>query len=222
MATVALPLLEGPRLQEQRIAMTFEEFLALPENLHAEWVDGEAIIFKSTTALHARVITFLVRLVGGFAEELGLGEVLTAPYGMRVRSGRPFREPDVMFVSAVHRDRVVGIAVEVPADLVIEVVSDDSVTRDRTEKFEEYQETGVSEYWIYDPRPGQERVDAYHLGDAGRFEPIAPDAEGRLRSVVLPGFWLRLDWLQADPLPSVRAVLAEILAELPRTGSATD
>ena len=50
-----------------------------------------------------------------------------------------------------------------PADLVIEVISDDSVTRDRVEKFDEYLEAGVREYWVIDPRPGQQRALFYVL-----------------------------------------------------------
>ena len=38
-------------------------------------------------------------------------------------------------------------------DLIIEVISDDSVGRDRAEKFEEYEEAGVREYWIIDLAP---------------------------------------------------------------------
>ena len=47
MATNVLHLVESPITEERRIAMSFEEFISLPENLQAEWVDGEAIIFMS-------------------------------------------------------------------------------------------------------------------------------------------------------------------------------
>ena len=215
MLTQALPLLEAPITGGRRIVMTFEEFLTLPESIQAEWVDGETIIFVTATSTHARVISFLLRLIGGFAEERELGEVLTAPYGMRLRQGQSFREPDLMFVASEHRERVSGIAIEGPADLVVEVISDDSTARDRADKFYEYQEGGVPEYWIYDPRPGKERADVYRLGLDGKYEPIVADSQGRLHSSVLAGFWLRVEWLRADPLPPTRTALAEILAGRP-------
>jgi Uma2 family endonuclease len=221
MATLAPILLETPITEERRIRMTFEQFLTLPESIQAEWVDGEAIIFMTTTIVHARVVSFLIRLIGDFAEEFGLGEVLTAPCGMRLRPGGSFREPDVMFISATHRERLAGMAIEGPADLVIEIMSDDSVARDRADKFYEYQEGGVREFWIYDPRPGKERADFYRLGKDGKYEPIVPDADRRLWSSILPGFWLRLDWLRADPLPPVKTALAEILADLGGAGTRT-
>jgi Uma2 family endonuclease len=37
------------------------------------------------------------------------------------------------------------------ADIVIEVVSPESATRDYCEKFHEYEQGGVPEYWIIDP-----------------------------------------------------------------------
>ena len=36
------------------------------------------------------------------------------------------------------------------ADICIEVISPESVIRDRGEKFEEYERGGVGEYWIFD------------------------------------------------------------------------
>ena len=155
-----------------------------------------------------------MRLIGGFSDEIGLGEVLAAPYGMRLRQGRSFREPDILFVATAHRNRLVGSAIEGPADLVIEIISDDSTVRDREEKFHEYQEGGVPEYWIYDPRPGKERADFHRRGLDGRFEPIVADSQGRMHSSVLPGFWLRIDWLSSEPRPLPKVALDAILAEL--------
>jgi Uma2 family endonuclease len=202
---------QPPILDETRIPMSLEEFLALPETMHAEWVDGEAIIFMTTTDVHALAVVFLVRLLGDFAEEHEPGLVLTAPYGMRVRPDAPLREPDLMVLLSANRDRLGRLWIEGPADLVFEVISDDSAGRDRADKFYEYQHGGVPEYWIYDPRPRLQRLDGYRLGDDGRYLAIQPDANGRYRSSALPGFWLRLEWLTQEPLPRPKAILAEIL-----------
>src|SRR5687768_10863893 len=125
MATDVLHRVESPITEERRIVMSFEECLTLPECIQAEWVDREAIIFRSTTIVLTRLVSFLMRLIGGFVDEFGLGEVLTAPFGMRLRQGRSFREPDILFVATAHRNRLVDIAIEGPTDLVIEVISDD-------------------------------------------------------------------------------------------------
>src|SRR5688500_3395320 len=114
MAAHPLLQIERPILQDLRLPMSFEEFVELPEKWHAEWVDGEAIIFVTTTEVHARYAFFLARVIAGFADEFDLGEVFTAPYGMRVRDGRSFREPDVMFIRTEQREHVVGIAMQGP------------------------------------------------------------------------------------------------------------
>ena len=132
---------------------------------------------------------------------------------MRIVPGRSSREPDLLFVARDHRDRIADKRVEGPADLVVELISDDSVTRDRVDKSREYEAAGIPEYWLLDPRPRQQRADFYQLTGAGTYRPVSPDADGRYHSVVVPGFWLRPDWLWQDPLPAVWTCLAEIAPE---------
>jgi Uma2 family endonuclease len=186
-------------IPEQRLTMTYEEFLDwLGETRHGEWVDGEVIVFMPSTVFHARAAAFLFTLLSLYARSRGLGEILASSLQMRVRAGRSSREPDLFFVAHQHRDRV------------LELVSDDSVARDREAKLAEYAAVGVPEYWIHDPRPGQRRSDFYRLTQDGRYKPTAPDAAGRVHSGVFPGFWLSPGWLRDDPLPDPVACLTEI------------
>lgn len=132
---------------------------------------------------------------------------------MLILPGKASREPDLFFVAREHSDRVTEDRLAGPADLVVEIVSDSGVTRDFVEKFQEYREAGVREYWIFDPRPGEKRADFYRLNARGEYEPIAPDSAGRYRATVLPGFWLDPDWLWRDPLPAPLTLLAAIAPE---------
>jgi Uma2 family endonuclease len=135
-----------------------------------------------------------------------LGTVLTAPFQMKLpRSGR---EPDVLVVLKEHLERLEPTFLAGPADLVVEVVSDESVGRDRGEKFEEYREAGIPEYWLLDPRV--EQADFYWLDDRGRYLPTPVETGGIYRSRVLSDFWMRVDWLWQQPLPDTTSVLLEI------------
>ena len=96
------------------------------------------------------------------------------------------------------------------------MVSDDSVERDRKEKLEEYAAAGVAEYWAIEARPGKHGADFYELVD-GSYRPIPLDADGRLRSRAVRGFWLRPEWLLQDPPPSALKRLAVIVPEALRT-----
>ena len=75
------------------------------------------------------------------------------------------------------------------------------------EKFYEYERAGISEYWLIGPQT--KRAEFYQLMAAGQYQLMPPDAEGAYRSVVLPGLWLRVEWLWEEPLPHVLDVLRE-------------
>jgi Uma2 family endonuclease len=183
--------------------MTYEEYVEWsPENQKTEWVDGEVIEFMSTKTKHARLETFLIVLISNFVLLRGLGQVYSGTYAMRVRGGRSSREPDVAFVANENLGLITPDRLEGPADLVVEIVSADSVRRDRREKFKEYAEVGVREYWIAEGRDGFQGFDAYELVAPGKYRRIEPDADGLIRSRVLAGLAIDPAWLAADPPPN--------------------
>ncbi len=84
-------------------------------------------------------------------------------------------------------------------DLCVEALSDSSkaeMERDTIIKKQEYAQIGVKEYYILD---WDERTVFYRRTSAGAYEPILPDAEGVLRSEVLPGFQFRVADLRNQP-----------------------
>jgi Uma2 family endonuclease len=192
--------------------MSYEEYLAWAgEDVHADWVNGEVIVQMPPKPRHQQVVAFLLQLLGLFIQLFQAGRLLPAPLEMRATPDGPAREPDLLFVAREHLDRLTETRLSGPADLVVEVVSDDSVARDRADKFYEYQLAGVKEYWIIDPRPGYERVDFYVLDDKGRYTPVPVDADGRYHSTVLTGFWFQVDWVLATEPPEVLQVLAQVV-----------
>ena len=211
------PTVDAPPVQERRLRMSYEEFLKWSdEDTHAEWVNGEVIVFMPPKTIHQQIVVFLSNLLSLYVRFFNLGEVLTAPFEMRVLPGRSSREPDLLFIAHEHQDRLTAERLDGPADLVVELVSDSSVARDRDDKFYEYQEAGVPEYWIIDPRPGKERADFYQLTPQGKYQAALPDANGRYHPSVLPGFWLDPNWLWQRPLPSALTILAIIAPEVLR------
>jgi Uma2 family endonuclease len=196
-----LETLLGPR------RMTYEEFLAwADEDTLAEWVDGEVVMYTPASNVHQDISGFLESVMRSFVEARQLGIVRSAPFQMKLaRSGR---EPDLLFVADEHLGRLRETYLDGPADLVVEIISPESVGRDRGEKFYEYEQAGIPEYWLVDP--GTKRAEFYTLDAEGHYAPVLYGAEGVYRSTVLPGFWLKVAWLWAEPLPSPVRVLAEI------------
>lgn len=199
----------------ERLRMTYEEFLAwADEDMHAEWVNGEVIVHMTAKERHQEIVRFLLELFGLFNQFFRAGRFFIAPYQMKLSPEGSGREPDILFVTREHESRVTEQGIRGPADLVIEIVSDDIVTRDRVEKFEEYEQYGVPEYWIIDPRAKRPRAEFYQLDERGQYQPVPVGKDGVYHSKVLPGFWLRVDWLWAETLPESLFVFAEI-ANLP-------
>jgi Uma2 family endonuclease len=116
--------------------------------------------------------------------------------------------PDLLFLAKEHLGRLRESHIEGPADLVVEIVSKESRGRDRGEKFYEYAEGGVPEYWLLDPQ--LEQAEFYQLDAQGRYQMVAPDDSGIYHAKVVAGFWLRVAWLWHQPLPDPVQVLLEI------------
>jgi Uma2 family endonuclease len=133
---------------------------------------------------HQLITGLLLQIMNIYAEIRNLGQVLSAPFLMRLSDVPSGREPDLLFVAHAHLDRLKETYLDGPADLVVEIVSPESRARDRGEKFYEYEAAGVGEYWLIDP--------------------------DRQQAEFLPGLWLRVEWLWQESLPKVLDVLREM------------
>jgi Uma2 family endonuclease len=185
--------------------VTYEEFLALTdEDTLAEWVDGEIVMSSPASYLHQDIAGFLESVMRVYAETRHLGVVCSAPFQMKMSQGR---EPDLLFIANDRLDRLQSNYLDGPADLVVEIVSPESVGRDRGDKFTEYEAGGVPEYWLLDPQ--RRWAEFYHL-EGERYRLAFAGAEGEYRARNLPGFHVRVEWLWQQPLPRVLDVIREL------------
>ncbi len=188
--------------------MTYEEFLERSdEDAWAEWVDGEVIHMSPASKKHQLLASFLAALLQLFVEARQLGLVLTAPFQMKLAVRPSGREPDVIFIAREHVDLLKDVYLDGPADLAIEVISPDSRARDRGDKYYEYEQAGVREYWMFDPI--RKQAEFYRLGPDGVYALVSIGEDGIFRSVVLEGLWLKVDWLWQEPLPPLMSVLKD-------------
>jgi Uma2 family endonuclease len=198
------------RTEHDADLVTVEEFYRLvPDGQKADLIDG-VIYTASPDSLRANELTGLVFfLLKGFAESQRLGgEVLLHRYTFELSPVRA-PEPDVAYVRADRLNLVAERAMHGAPDIAVEVVSRESRQRDYGEKRQLYEEAGVAEYWIIDPI--QQRVEFLVL-EAGRYQIARLEENRRFRSRALPGFWIDVDWLLADPLPSDTRCLETLLA----------
>lgn len=189
---------------------TVDEFYDLmADGQKADLLDG-VIHVASPDSLRANDITaFVLYLIRGFnaARRLG-GKALVNRYAFILSQIRA-PEPDVAYVRAERLHLLQHGGMRGGPDAAVEVVSHESRGRDFGEKRQVYQDAGVLEYWIIDP--WQDRVEFLRLRN-GRYELVPLESNRIFRSEAIPGFWLNVDWLLADPLPDDYACLQEILA----------
>lgn len=171
---------------------TEEAYLAISDlNRILELSEGRLVVHDMPIPEHQRIIRNLSRKLEDWTAEHQAGEVLFAPMPVRLWPGK-FREPDIMFYLAEHADRIGERYGEAP-DLVVEVLSTTTAMIDREEKFSEYAQAGIPEYWIIDP--DARTVEVFVLQDdqyalQGQFQP------GQVvHSTLLPDFEVAVDEL---------------------------
>jgi Uma2 family endonuclease len=145
-------VLEAPLETQPPLKMTYEEFLAwADEDTRAEWVNGEVVFMGQVSKLHQVVGGFLLTLIKLFVEAHQLGQVFYESFQMKTGTTLPGRLLDITFVANENLSRVGEQGLEGPGDLVVEIISPESRARDRGDKFYEYEQGGVREYWLLDP-----------------------------------------------------------------------
>lgn len=191
-------------------AMSEEEFVAwCDEDTRAEWVNGEAIMMSPANIEHILLSVWLLRVLAAFVDHHSLG-VLMQDAQLRLPGQRARRVPDLLFVAQDRQSLIGRTAVEGPPDLIVEIVSPDSLARDWREKHLEYQAAGVREYWVIDP--ASQHMEAYVLDAAQAGSPYRriEEKDGVIESVVLAGLKLRTAWLWPASRPKVLDALREI------------
>ncbi len=189
--------------------LTYEEFLSEYDGRYVEYVGSEVIGPMTVGSRHNQLTGFLRALLQFFVEVKGVGQIYGEPFQMKMvfADGVHGREPDVFFIKNENLTRLTDRFYDGGADLVIEIVSPDSVVRDTHEKFEEYQAAGVSEYWIIDPR--RRTATFYGFDDDGKYQLLPLSDGGRFESRVIVGLWIESDWLWDEPLPNLIDVFKE-------------
>ncbi len=163
-----------------------------PEKVKATFIRGSLEVEMSPAELewHAKLKVELVGELRRLIKRHNLGDlfcdsttVVWPPAGLST-------EPDLVFCSwdsyrsgrvreserKEGSDRFVEL-VGVP-DLVVEIVSDSSVSKDKRRPRRTYWQAGIPEYWIVDARgPARVRFEILTRGETG-YEPVTPDDEG--------------------------------------------
>lgn len=187
--------------------VSFEAFLDWSdEDTRAEWEDGEVITASPASRRHQDLNDWLTTILRIYVRHHKLGWVSSAPFLVQLQTVQQGREPDLIFIKTKNMSRLQETYVAGPPDLIVEIVSPESISRGR--KFVEYETEGVPEYWLLDPI--RKEAEFYQLGSDQHYHLSLPDAGGIYHSAAVTGFWLRTSWLWQDPLPDELTILREL------------
>lgn len=167
----------------QRGTWTYADLADWPESAGqlVEIIDGELIVTPAPIPPHELLTIELVFAFGAVVRPGRLGRLFTAPTDVLLPDGGAL-QPDLVFVRSERLGIVGRTAIEGPPDIVVEVLSPTTRSRDLGRKKALYALLGVPEYWLVDPE--RRTVDLFALRD-GADHPL-PQSNGTVRSVVLP------------------------------------
>lgn len=163
--------------------LTYDDLVATPDDgKRYEIIDGELFVGASPRRVHQLTTKRVYDVLNDASEGERIGTALFAPADVRL-SLHDIVQPDVLFIL---RDRLpiytdIGL-VEGPPDIVVEVLSPGSHTRDLVKKAKLYAWAGVPEYWQADPFARTLRILTLR---ASHYEAVKL-VDGRVRSTVLP------------------------------------
>ncbi|HLN31010.1 MAG TPA: Uma2 family endonuclease [Gemmataceae bacterium] len=184
------------RVLARKGSHTFQDFCVLVrDDQKADLIDGIIYMASPENTNANALFVWLTILLGSYIESLDLGQLFGSRVAFRL-SNKESPEPDLAVVLKKRLHLIEGGFVNGRPDLAIEIVSPESVERDYVKKRRQYQKAGVPEYWIIDET--EEKVTLLRLGSDGKYREERVRG-GVLRSQVLPGFWIRPEWLRQRP-----------------------
>lgn len=191
--------------------LTFDEFVQLfGEDDDVELVDGVVVQRMAAKDTHEDLFRWLLFLHVGYTETKSLGIVRGSRTPVKITEYRG-RLPDIVFVRSENTHIVQEDGIFGTPDLVVEIRSVGDRLSEMLTKEADYRSIKVPEIWLIDQVKGQVRV----LRRRGERYEEQVMRRGILRSEVIEGFWLRVDWIFKKPLPNVLETLQKILRVKP-------
>ena len=136
--------------QEIRIKVTYDDYAKTPEDERWELLDGELIMAAAPNMKHQSVQSNTDWHVQRFVRDRDLGRVFNAPTDV-VLSEHDVVQPDLVFVSSEREHIITDANIQGAPDLVVEILSPSTASRDWRDKLDLYARHGVAEYWLDGP-----------------------------------------------------------------------
>ncbi len=167
---------------------SYEDYLRLPEDgRRYEIIEGVLYVANAPSYDHQYTVLKIASKLERFIEKSTLGVVIAAPFEVHLPGIAKPVQPDVLFITTERQPGPGTQIFEGAPDLIVEVLSPSSIRLDQHIKFGAYEQAGVREYWIADPKT--RAVIIYTLPSGGQEYALLGQftAADALRSNILPG-----------------------------------
>lgn len=170
-----------------------------PDSGRIDYIDGriEVDMSPDNLFLHTSAKSEVARVIGNRIREIQLGHLFIDRTRISSPAAKVSSEPDIVVIGfeTISSGRVKltptkrkrpdsFIEIEGPPDLVVEVVSDNSVAKDTQRLFQAYAAAGIPEYWIVDARGPRLQFTIYRATAKG-YVKTKRDQHGFQRSRIL-------------------------------------
>lgn len=148
---------------------TVKDIEVLPEGERAELIDGKMYMMATPTLTHQELLGWLYFKIRMYiTEKGGPCRVILSPFGVFIKDDeRNYVEPDITVICDMEKLDEKGC--HGAPDWAIEIVSPSSKTMDYIRKCALYEQAGVREYWIVDPKAKSVLVYNFEHGTSGRY-----------------------------------------------------
>jgi Uma2 family endonuclease len=156
----------------------------------SEIIEGKRVMTPSPFVWHQRIVSRLSRKMAEYVEKHGLGEVFIAPLDVILESEVNRLQPDIVFVKKENMS-IVQDWIRGTPDVVVEVISRGTYTRDAVQKKDIYEKYGIPEYWLVIPE--LKTISVFTLGN-GKYRLFSSaEEQGKVESQVIAGLEIPID-----------------------------
>ncbi|SFG44611.1 Uma2 family endonuclease [Oribacterium sp. WCC10] len=131
---------------------TIDDYYAIPDDRRVELIDGVIYDMGAPSLTHQRILGDLFVLFRECASKHNMPcEVYLSPCDVRLdKDNYTMVQPDLLVICGEYDEN--GIRYEGAPEMVVEILSPSSRSKDMVLKLYKYQNAGVKEYWIIDSK----------------------------------------------------------------------
>jgi Uma2 family endonuclease len=136
---------------------SYADYLTWPETEHWEIIDGIAYNMSPAPSLqHQEIVRELILAIGTYLKGKPC-KLFSAPFDVRLYKDSQINNDQIMtvvqpdIVVVCDRNKLDERGCKGAPDLVVEIISRESASRDMKQKLALYEQYGVKEYWIISP-----------------------------------------------------------------------